>query len=197
MNETINYYDEHASQYFDSTSQVDLAMLYKEFLEYIPIGGRIMDLGCGSGRDVKWFRDHGYDAHGLDASEELVKIACNQLDIPVEAGLIEEWIADETFDGIWCCASLMHLDDISFDRFLSNLRFSLRPGGALFISVKEGIESGVSEDGRYFRDFSEETLNSFLSHYKDLRLEKVWYTNDKLQRKSFRWLNAIIIRSNP
>ena len=194
MNGTINDYDEHALQYFDRTSQVDLAALYKEFLKYIPAGGRIMDLGCGSGRDVKWFRDHGYDAHGLDASEELVKIACNQLDIPVEAGLIEEWIADETFDGIWCCASLMHLDDISFDRFLSNLRFNLRPGGALFISVKEGIESGVSEDGRYFRDFNEETLKAFLSHYRDLRLEKVWYTKDKLQRESFRWLNAIITK---
>lgn len=192
MNGTIHYYDEHASQYFDSTSQVDLAMLYKEFLEYIPIGGRIMDLGCGSGRDVKWFRDHGYDAYGLDASEELVKKARNQLDIPVDTGLIEEWVAAETFDGIWCCASLMHLDDMSFDRFLSNLRFNLRPGGALFISVKEGIESGVSEDGRYFRDFNEETLKAFLSHYRDLRLEKVWYTKDKLQRESFRWLNAII-----
>ena len=186
MNETIHYYDEHASRYFDRTSQVDLTMLYKEFLEYVPIGGRIMDLGCG--------RDHGYDAFGLDASEELVKKARNQLDIPVKTGLIEEWVADESFDGIWCCASLMHLDDMSFDRFLSNLRFNLRPGGALFISVKEGIESGVSEDGRYFRDFNEETLKAFLSHYKDLRLEKVWYTKDKLQRESFRWLNAIITK---
>ena len=192
MNGTINYYDEHASQYFERTSQVDLAALYKEFLKYIPAGGRIVDLGCGSGRDVKWFREHGYDAYGLDASEELVKIARNQFDIPVEVGLIEEWIADEAFDGIWCCASLMHLDDMSFDRFLSNLRYNLRPGGALFFSVKVGIDSGVSKDGRYFRDFNDKTLNAFLSHYKGLRVEKVWYTTDKLYRESFRWLNAII-----
>ena len=195
MNGTINYYDEHASQYFERTSQVDLAALYKEFLKYIPAGGRIMDLGCGSGRDVKWFREHGYDAYGLDASEDLVKIARNQLGIPVDSGLIEEWVADEIFDGIWCCASLMHLDDISFDRFLSNLRYNLRTGGALFISVKEGIDSGVSEDGRYFRDFNEETLNTFLSHYENLRLEKVWYTKDKLQRESFRWMNAIVTKN--
>lgn len=192
MNGTINYYDEHASQYFDRTSQVDLAALYKEFLKYIPAGGRIMDLGCGSGRDVKWFKENGYDAYGLDASEELVKIARNQFDIPVEVGLIEEWVADEAFDGIWCCASLMHLDDMNFDRFLSNLRCNLRPGGALFISVKEGIDSGASEDGRYFRNFNEETLNEFLSHYEVLRIAKVWYTTDKLYRESFRWLNAII-----
>jgi len=192
MNETINYYDEHASQYFDSTSQVDLAMLYKEFLEYIPKGGRIMDLGCGSGRDVKWFRDQGYDAYGLDASEKLVKIAKDKFGIPLEAGCIEEWVVDEAFDGIWCCASLMHLDDKSIDRFLSNLRCNLRLGGALFISVKEGIDSGVSEDGRYFRDFDEESFSTLLSTYKCLRIEKIWYTDDKLHRNSFRWLNAII-----
>lgn len=196
MNGTIKYYDEHASYYFEKTSHVDLVVLYKEFLKYVPVGGRIMDLGCGSGRDVKWFRDHGYEAYGLDASERLVTIARDKLEIPVEVGHIEEWIADEAFDGIWCCASLMHLDDISFDMFLSNLRCNLRQGGALFISVKEGIDSGVSEDGRYFRDFNDETLNAFISHYKGLRIEKVWYTTDKLYRDSFRWMNAIIIRTN-
>ena len=192
MNGTINYYDKNASYYFSKTSQVDLVALYKEFLKYVPAGGLIMDLGCGSGRDVKWFRDHGYDAHGLDASEQLIKIAQDKLNIPVEVGNIENWVADKTFDGIWCCASLMHLDDNSIDRFLSNLRHNLRKGGVLFISVKEGIESGISEDGRFFRDFDEELLRTFLRHYKNMRIEKVWYTEDKLHRNSFRWLNAII-----
>ena len=192
MNGTINYYDKNASDYFSKTSQVNLVALYKEFLKYVPAGGLIMDLGCGSGRDVKWFRDHGYDAHGLDASEQLIKIAQDKLNIPVEVGNIENWVADKTFDGIWCCASLMHLDDNSIDRFLSNLRYNLRKGGVLFISVKEGIESGISEDGRFFRDFDEELLRTVLRHYKSLRIEKVWYTEDKLHRNSFRWLNAII-----
>ena len=195
MSGTIKYYDENASYYFDSTSQVDLDPLYKEFLKYVPAGGRIMDLGCGSGRDVKWFRDHGYDAYGLDASERLVKIAYEKLGIPVEAGFIENWIADEAFDGIWCCASLVHLDDNRIDQFLSNLRHNLKKGGALFISVKENIDSGVVEDGRYFRDFNEGTLNALISHYKGFRIEKIWYTEDKMHRESFKWLNAII-RSN-
>ena len=154
-----------------------------------------MDLGCGSGRDVKWFRDHGYHAYGLDASEKLARIACEKLGIPVEVGFIEEWIAEETFDGIWCCASLVHLDDNRIDQFLSNLRYNLKKGGALFISVKENIDSGVVEDGRYFRDFNEETLNALISHYKEFSIEKVWYTEDKMHRESFKWLNAII-RSN-
>ena len=192
MNGTIKYYDENASYYFDSTSQVDLVSLYKEFLEYVPAGGRVMDLGCGSGRDVKWFRDHGYEADGLDASEKLVRIASEKLGIPVKVGFIESWIADKAYDGIWCCASLVHLDDNRIDQFLSNLRHNLKKGGALFISVKENIDSGVVEDGRYFRDFNEGTLNALISHYKGFRIEKIWYTEDKMHRESFKWLNAII-----
>lgn len=192
MNGTINYYDNHASQYFDRTSHVNFDALYEEFLRYVPAGCRIMDLGCGSGRDVKWFRDNGYEAYGLDASESLVQIAKCKFNIPVEVGCIEEWLSDEPFDGIWCCASLMHLDDTSIGRFLSNLNYNLRSGGALFISVKEGIETGVDENGMYFRDFDEVSLRAFLSHYKNLIIEKIWYTEDKLNRESFKWLNAII-----
>ncbi len=192
MNKTIDYYNDNASYYFDRTSNVDLVPLYEVFLKYVPAGGRIMDLGCGSGRDVKWFRDHGYEAYGLDASEQLVKIARDQLAIPVEVGCIEDWVADEAFDGIWCCASLVHLDDEAFDRFLSNLRYNLRSGGVLFMSVKEGIESGTTEDGRYFRDFNEDRISALLSHYDGIRIEKIWYTEDKMHRTSFKWLNAII-----
>ena len=154
-----------------------------------------MDLGCGSGRDVKWFRDHGYEADGLDASEKLVRIASEKLGIPVKVGFIESWIADKAYDGIWCCASLVHLDDNRIDQFLSNLRHNLKKGGALFISVKEGIDSGNIEDGRYFRDFSEEALKALISHCKGLGIEKVWYTEDKMHRESFKWLNAIIIKN--
>ena len=88
----------------------------------------------------------------------------------------------------------MHLDDNRIDQFLSNLRHNIKKGGALFISVKEGIDSGNIEDGRYFRDFSEETLNALISH-KGFRIEKVWYTEDKMHRESFKWLNAIIIKN--
>ena len=124
-----------------------------------------------------------------------MRIASEKLGIPVKVGFIEEWIADKAFDGIWCCASLVHLDDNKIDQFLSNLRHNLKTGGALFISVKENIDSGVAEDGRYFRDFCEETLNALISHYKGFRIEKVWYTEDKLHRASFKWLNAIIIKN--
>ena len=194
MNGTIKYYDENATYYFDSTSQVDLVSLYKEFLEYVPAGGRIMDLGCGSGRDVKWFRDHGYEAYGLDASEKLVRIASEKLGIPVKVGFIEEWIADKAFDGIWCCASIMHLDDEAIEQFFSNLKDNLKPDGVLFMSVKSGIETGTDSYGRYFRDFEEDDIDELLARYPGLELKELWYTEDAFHRNSFRWLNVLIKR---
>ena len=100
MNSTIDYYDRNADEYYARTADVIFDEIYSRFLKYIPKCGRIMDLGCGSGRDVKWFCDHGYEAYGLDASEELVKKASDALGITISKGLIEEWVADNPFDGI-------------------------------------------------------------------------------------------------
>lgn len=194
MNNTIEYYNRNANEYFESTSQVNLEELYDRFLRYIPAGGSIMDLGCGSGRDVKWFRDHGYDAYGVDASEKLVSIACKRLQIPIELGTIEEWFAEEPVDGIWCCASIMHLDEEDVEQFFSNLKYNLKPGGILFMSVKSGIETGNDRYGRYLRDFEESDIHELLTRHQELSLKELWYTEDKLTRDTFKWLNVLIMK---
>lgn len=194
MNKTIDYYNTHAEEYFNSTSQVDLCLLYEKFLKHIPAGGRIIDLGCGSGRDVKWFRDNGYEACGLDASEELVRLTRGTHDIPVEVGSIEAWVAGEPFDGIWCCASLMHLTDNEAEKFFTNLQYNLKSGGVLFASVKSGIETGYDGVGRYLRDFTEEDIRNLLDNATGVNIKEIWYTNDSLDRRDFKWLNFIAVR---
>ena len=194
MNSTIEYYNNNAVAYFESTSQVHLEELYERFLRYIPPGGSIMDLGCGSGRDVKWFIDHGYDAYGLDASEQLTRIACKRLQIPLELGAIEDWFAEDPFDGLWCCASIMHLDEEDIEQFFSNLKSNLKPGGVLFMSVKSGIATGTDSCGRYFKDFEESYIHELLAGHPELSLKELWYTEDKLSRDKFRWLNVLIMR---
>ena len=194
MNSTIEYYNSHAEAYYDSTYCIELQELYEKFLRYIPENGRIVDLGCGSGRDVKWFRDHGYIAYGLDASEELVKISKAKLGIPVEQGFIEEWISKEPFDGIWCCGSLMHLDGKCIDEFFANLKYNLAPSGILLFSVKTGIQTGTDKDGRFFHNYSRNDIVS-LANKNKLNIIDMWYSKDKLKRKGFNWLNAIMQRS--
>lgn len=194
MNSTIDYYNRNAETYFDRTADVDFEDTYKRFLQYVPDGGRIMDLGCGSGRDVKWFCEHGYNACGLDASEELATKARDQYGITVDTGLIEEWIAEEPYDGVWCCASLMHIDEEGCRLFFDNLQRNLKTGGALYVSVKSGIKTGTDESGRYFRNFSEEDIPEMADGTANLEIKELWYTDDSLARTDFRWLNLIVIR---
>ena len=191
MNSTIDYYDRNADEYFDRTSDVTFDEIYSRFLKYIPDGGRIMDLGCGGGRDVKWFCDHGYDVYGLDASRELVSKATVKYDVPVFTGLIEEWNTSTPFDGVWCCASL---DDNALDQFFDNLKYNLKPSGVLFMSVKSGIETGLDEQGRYLRDFTEKDIHEIIEKHSELEVREIWYTEDKLDRNSFRWMNVIMIK---
>lgn len=192
MNSTIDYYNRKADEYFARTAEVTFDEIYNRFLKYIPDGGRIMDLGCGSGRDVKWLCNHGYEAYGLDASRELVSKASDEYDITVFTGLIEEWTTAIPFDGVWCCASLMHLEDSALEQFFENLKYNLKQGGVLFMSVKSGIETGLDEQGRYLRDFTEEDVHKIITRHGEFELRELWYTEDKLSRNSFRWMNVII-----
>lgn len=192
MNSTIDYYDRNADEYIARTADVAFDEIYSRFLKYIPAGGRIMDLGCGSGRDVKWFCEHGHEAYGLDASKKLVSKASDAYDVPVFTGLIEEWTTSKLFDGVWCCASLMHLDDIALEKFFGNLKYNLKQGGVLFMSVKSGIQTGLDKQGRYLRDFTEEDVHKIINRHGELEVRELWYTEDKLARDTFRWMNVIV-----
>ena len=194
MNDTIQYYDSHAKNYFDSTASVDFNDAYNRFLKYVPEHGRIIDIGCGGGRDVVAFVQRGFDVIGLDASETLAELAQKKNGIQVITADMAEWIADEPYDGIWCCASLLHLNDEGAHSFFENLRHNLRSGGAIYISVKSGIETGYDEKGRYMRNFTEAELRSLMEQ-AGIRIVCEWNTGDQLQRDEFYWINMIGIMS--
>jgi len=90
FNKTIAYYNQHAVEYFVETVQVDLQEQREVFLAALPPGGQIMDLGCGSGRDSRWFLSQGYAVDALDASEELCKLAQQHTGIAVQC-----WVYDD------------------------------------------------------------------------------------------------------
>ena len=193
MNKTIEYYNQNASEYFSNTVNVNFDQLRRKFVSYLPENATIIDIGCGSGRDVKAFCEMGYQAIGLDASEELAAEARKQLDVEVVAGDMTKWKAQKPFDGIWCCAALLHLHEEEADCFFQNLRFNLKPGGVLFLSVKEGILSGFDEKGRYMQNYTEQELQAKLEAV-GLEIIEIDNTIDQLGRDDFHWLNAFARR---
>lgn len=195
MSSTIDYYNSHADEYYRTTVDADLDSARRRFAAYLPIDAKVIDMGCGSGRDVLAFRNMGFNAVGLDASEGLVQLAEEKLGIPVITADMSSWVTDEPYDGIWCCASLMHLNNEDCRRFFSNLKYNLKPGGILYISVKSGIETGPDAFGRYMNNFTEKDVHELADNAEGLQLAELWYTEDTLSRRNFKWLNVIAVKS--
>ena len=193
MNQTIDYYNQNADAYFQNTVDADFDQLRRKFVSYLPDHARIIDIGCGSGRDVKAFCDMGYNAVGLDASEEMARVARERLGVDVITGDMADWIAEEPYDGIWCCAALLHLHEDEAERFLSNLKTNLKSGGVVLISVKEGIESGYDDKGRYMRNYTENELGEKLESV-GMEVMETENSGDLLGRNQFKWINVFARR---
>lgn len=192
MNNTIDYYNNNAQEYFRLTREVDMSPICEEFLEYVRPGGKIIDIGSGSGRDIKYFLDRGYKATGIDASKELCRISRN-LGLNVENITIQEWKPKDCYDGIWANASLVHIPLKDIEDFIIKAKGCLNKNGVIFVSMKVGLPKEYDEKGRFFCPFDESSLAMILQKQPSLQLLEKWYTKDNLARSDFRWLNFILI----
>ncbi len=188
---TIRYYDENSVEYSKTVNVADMARTYKRVLKHVPNGGLIVDVGCGSGRDLKHFKEAGYRACGIDASEGMCKVAQEYSGCPVMCCDALSWKPTEKVDAIWANASLLHLNHEDIIAFLRTKSEYLSPDGILYFSMKAGIPEGYDEQGRYFAPYSEAILDSVLAEGR-LRVVERWTETDSLARKGFHW-EAIIL----
>mgnify|MGYP002543691200 CR=1 FL=1 len=108
-NKTINYYNKYTKSFIQTTRSVDFTNIQNKFLSYLPSGAFILDFGCGSGRDTKYFLKRNYNVSAIDGSEEICKEASKYTGIKVKQMLFEELNDQNIYDGIWACASILHL----------------------------------------------------------------------------------------
>lgn len=188
------FYESNAEEYFNKTYNANLLYEYKRFLNYVIPSGHIMDLGCGSGRDSQYFLQHNYIVDALDSSKKLCELVNKKLGIKPINSRIQDWKPDKGYDGIWACASLLHLKTDEFETFLTSLPIYLNIHGVLFASVKSGIQTGFSEDGRFFQNYSEDSIKDIINKNQGLTLKELWYSQDSLDRDGFRWMNFIAMR---
>ena len=109
MVDTIDYYNRNVQDFVDRTVSVDFTRIQKVFLELLPRDARILDFGCGSGRDTKYFLDCGYQVDAMDGSIELCRAASEYTGVHVKQILFQELDEVEKYDGIWACASILHV----------------------------------------------------------------------------------------
>lgn len=196
MDKTIEYYDNNASSFVDSTINADMKELYAFFQKHCVPGATILDFGCGSGRDTKYFLAQGYQVDAIDGSKELCKIASEHTGVTVKHMYFHELEAVEKYDGIWACSSILHVPTNELPDILTRLYRALVIGGCLYASFKYGDFSG-DRNGRFFTDFTEDRFFSLLSNIPGLEVVETAITGDvRAGREQEKWLNLIIKRTH-
>jgi len=190
-NPTLTYYNEFSEDFAARMASIPMQALYDRFLPLIPAGGHILDAGCGSGRDLKFFAERGYRVTGIDASAGMVAVATRVSGQPVRQLDFLELDEHEAFDGIWCCASLLHVAEAQLPEVLRRLVRAARPGGILFMSFKEGDFAGVRH-GRFFTDLTQPRLRELLAEHP-LEVVELFRTADqRAERVEEYWTNALV-----
>ena len=194
-NFTLEYYNEKAESFVAGTRNVDFSALQNEFTFYVKKGGRILDLGCGSGRDSKAFLEMGYEVIAVDGSQELCWLASEYIGQEVICATFQEYDPEGIFDGIWACASLLHLRRTDLFSVMQELGKAMKSGAVLYASFKYGDREG-ERNGRYFTDFTPDGFREFMKMLPEFRLAEHWVTGDvRLGRGDERWLNMILERT--
>ena len=189
---TLDYYNSKAKDFVTDTVAVAFTEMQDTFLEYIPKGGRILDFLCGSGRDTKYFISKGYDVDATDGSEELCKIASEYTGIKIKQMLFEELDEVELYDGVWACASILHVEKKQLPEILKKIATATKKGGVVYTSFKYGEFEGI-RNGRFFTYLTEESFGEILRSVSDLAIEKLWISADvRAERGEERWLNIVL-----
>lgn len=193
-----NYYDSNANAFIATTRYVDMSDARERFLAAVPSRAdgpaRILDAGSGSGRDALAFRVLGYDVKAFDASPAMV--AATQAHAAVETRLIqfEDFAWGHSFEGIWACASLLHVADADLPGVVDRLADHLVPDGALYLSFKRGTGERV-KDGRRFTDMTAESLTALLDRSGVFGEPDIWESRDcRPNRVSELWVNAVVVK---
>lgn len=184
---TRAFYDADPQGYSDSTMTCDVSEVRRRFSSRLRPGARVLDLGCGSGRDTLAFRESGFSVVPVDGSEGMCRVAEANTGSEVRRLDILDLDYEGYFDGVWACASVLHLERGQIPGALELVCTALVDGGVLFVSFKSGDFSGI-RDGRWYTDVSPDAISD-LAEGSGFTTEEVWTTVDP---RGVVWTNAIL-----
>lgn len=189
---TIDYYDKNAADYSANTFGVKFNENQDQFLAYLNADAHILDFGCGSGRDTKYFMKKGFEVSATDGSKSLCMIASNNTGINVKHMLFHELDEIDKYDGVWACASILHLSSPELKSVMKNIHRSLKEKGIFYASFKYGDFEGV-QNGRYYTHMTEGRMQKMMDEINLFKLKKIWVSNDaRVERQDEKWLNVIL-----
>jgi SAM-dependent methyltransferase len=191
-----DFYDTHAKAFISNTRDVDMSDMQRRFLAALPIcegeTARILDAGSGAGRDALAFRLLGHKVEAFDASPAMVVATREHSGAMARQMRFEDFAWEHPFEGIWACASLLHVAKADLQDVIHRLAVHLTPGGALYLSFKRGTGERV-KDGRRFTDMTPESLAVLLDRCCTFNEPDIWESRDcRPDRASEVWVNAVV-----
>ena len=192
-----NAYDRIVQEYALRNHDVfpeNLAAIAQMLIEHAGQNGHIVDIGCGTGRDMVWFEAHGVKVTGIDLSPGMLVFARRHVHGCLGLmNMCHLGFASNSFDGAWCCASLLHLPKHSAPRALNELRRVLKIGSMMVLELQEG--SGETWEESYVPG-----VNRFVARYQpDEIIELVsgcgfsLQQTDRAQNGERKWLSCVCI----
>lgn len=190
--QTLSYYNKNASSFVENTKNVLMSDAWNYFTELLPKTSLVLDFGCGAGRDTKFFLEHGYRVEALDGSESLCNIASAFTGIHVEKMFFCDFKAENKYDGIWACSSLLHVSKKELPSIIKKIEKALKQEGIFYTSFKYGAFEGM-RNGRYFTDMTEESFKCLIQDIPHLEITKMWISSDvRPKREHEKWLNVLL-----
>lgn len=189
---SVEYYNINAEDFYHHTIGIDMNHAYEVFLPLLPKHAKILDAGCGTGRDAKYFLEKGYEITAFDASLEMVKRSTVLLQKPTLALHFEDMTFKNEFDAVWACASLLHVPYEQTKTVFEKIHQALKSAGIFYASYKYGHGKMPAEG----RDFYLMDEHSIMAHIRGLfEPIKIWQTNSTIKHKapspSNTWLNLL------
>lgn len=188
IDKTVEFYNENAQRFFEETVNEDMSLQQEDFIKLLPAEGYVLDAGCGSGRDSLVLKSRGFKVEAFDASEELCRRATELLGQQVRLCRFEDIDYADQFNGIWACASLLHVTMEAMSDVIDRLHRSLKAYGILYASFKKGIGECYRGERR-FTDADETYLRSIFEDRFDII--EIRESNDvRLGRENEVWMNV-------
>ncbi len=186
-----DYYQKNYLAYHDQTFSIDPASFLSPLVRAMAPRGSILDVGCGSGRDMRWLKDRGFRPTGFERSSGLAALAREHSGCSVLEGDFEAYdFSGMDVDAILLVGALVHVPHERFSKILSNIAQALNPEGHVLLTLKEGVKTRAAAGGRVFYLWEDGALSAV---FEPLNLTVVDFSRQISKvRKSDVWLGYVL-----
>ena len=190
ISKNIDYYNKNADSFFEGSVNADMSYERDRFISLLPAGGKVLDAGCGSGRDSKAFLEQGFEVTAFDASEEMCKRASEYIGQEVINMLFQDVTYKDEFDGVWASASLLHVSIEELPAIIRKMNEALKSGGVMYASFKYG-EGTKMRGERRFSDFNEKSIVPLFENAGFNIIYNEVGSDNRPGRENEMWVNVI------